>query len=99
MPTANTFGTFLETFKRLETGSDQTPQGSGVDLARSILSIANILANTGSLPVKAVIAESQLPKDVFFTVMNAGVDKNVFKLTEQGGESVLNLTPLGKSLL
>ena len=99
MATANSFGTFLDTFKRLEAGSDQTSQGSGVDLAKSILNVANILAATGSLPVRAAIAESQLPKDVFFTVMNAGVDKNVFTLTERGGESVLNLTALGRSLL
>jgi hypothetical protein len=49
--------------------------------------------------VKAAIAESALPKDVFFTVMNTGVEKNVFSLSEHAGESVLNLTTLGKSLL
>ena len=99
MSTANTFGTFLETFKRLESTPDQTPQNSSVDLAKSVLDVANILAATGSLPVKVAIAESALPKDVFFTVMNTGVEKNVFSLSEHAGESVLNLTTLGKSLL
>jgi hypothetical protein len=100
MSTANTFGTFLETFKRLETGPDQTSQTSGVDLSKAILGLATILSRTGgSLTVKAAIAETQLPKDEFFTILGAGLDKKVFTVGDQPDDPVLTLTSLGRSLL
>ena len=99
MSTANTFGTFLNTFKRLEGGSDQSSQTVDADLSKAVLNLASILARTeGKLPVKAAIAESRLAKDEFFTVLGAGLDKKVFTVGEEA-DPVLSLTNLGRSLL
>jgi hypothetical protein len=99
MSTANTFGTFLNTFKRLETGPEQASQMSDADLSKAVLNLASILAGTGGhLPVTLAIAETQLPKDQFFTVMSAGLDRKVFTVGEET-DPVLTLTNLGRSLL
>jgi hypothetical protein len=99
MSTANTFGTFLNTFKSLEAGSDQTSQMADADLSKAVLNVASILARMGGhLPVRTAIVESQLPKDQFFTVLGAGLDKKVFTVGEEA-DPVLTLTNLGRSLL
>jgi hypothetical protein len=99
MSTANTFGTFLNTIKRLETGSGGSDDMSDAELSKRVLGLAAVLANVGGhLPVKDAAAECGLPKDQFFRVLGAGLDKKVFAVDESA-DPTLTLTNLGRSLL
>jgi hypothetical protein len=94
---ANTFGTFLETLKVLESGRPSSAGGWSTE--RDILVIAKTLARSaGATPLKEVIRDVDLPQDAFLNALFAGRDKGLFKIDEEPDEPAVELTKLGRSI-
>jgi len=90
---ANTFGTFLETIKKLEEG----PPSKGSSFPESeVLQIAKMLAGTGGqAPVRVAMAQAGVAEPAFFRAGFAGREKGIFDIDEQSDQAVLKLTKLG----
>ncbi len=90
---ANTFGTFLDTYKKLEEG----PPSKGTSFPESeVLQIAKMLAGTGgAAPLRVAMAQAGVDEPVFFRAVFAGRDKGIFEIDEQSDQAVLKLTKLG----
>jgi hypothetical protein len=98
MSSANTFGTFLDTVRKLEQG----PQGPGVRgwPEKAVFQIAKtLLSSDGTQPVRATMGSSGLPQDEFLGALVAGRDKGIFEVDETADEPVLRLTKLGRTLV
>lgn len=90
---SNTFGTFLETIKKLEAGRPAP------DLAfpeTEVLQIAKTLAGSGGqLAVRTAMSQAGLTEPAFFRAVFAGKDKGIFDIDEAADQAVLKLTKLG----
>jgi hypothetical protein len=95
MTSANTFGTFLETLKTLETGVQQRRRSEEPD----VFTIARMLAKAGgSTPLKSLMNELNVSGEALFGAVVAGRDKGLFEIDEEPDEPVLRLSKLGRSL-
>ena len=95
---ANTFGTFLETFRRLES-SRGVSSISGRWPEKAVLMIAQYLRNEkGSAPLGQVRDRVDLSQEDFLGALMAGRDKGLFTIDEEPDEPVVKLTKLGTSL-
>ncbi len=94
---ANTFGTFLETVKALETSRQSVrPQWP----EQEIVLIARLpLARDGSAPMKEVAEQSRLPLQDFLSALSEGREKGLLEIDESEEVPVMRLTKLGRSLL
>jgi hypothetical protein len=91
---ANTFGTFLDTFKRLEEAPSSRESGSFPE--SEVLQIAKTLAGSGGqLPLRAAMGQAGLADTVFFRAVLAGRDKGIFDIDETSNQAVLKLSKLG----
>lgn len=93
---ANTFGTFLDTIKTLESGRGQQkrawPESEVLMIAKLLLS------ENGEAPLKKVMNMVKLPQEAFLGAFVQGRDKGFFEVDETPDEPVLRLTKLGRSL-
>jgi hypothetical protein len=90
---ANTFGTFLDTFKKLEEGP---PSRGGSFPESEVLQIAKMLAGAGgAAPVRTAMAQAGIEEPAFFRAVFAGREKGIFDIDEQTDQAVLKLTKLG----
>jgi hypothetical protein len=98
MGSANTFGTFLETLKSLE--SSPQPSWNRRWTETDLLTIAKSLAGSnGSAPVKVVMNNVGLPTEIFLAAMVAGRERSLFEIDEAPDEPLLKLTKLGRSFV
>jgi hypothetical protein len=94
---ANTFTTFLETFRQLDS-SRGTGGGDGPD--KDVLTIALFLRNNnGSASVGTARDGVDLSQEGFLRALLAGRDKGLFEIVEGPDEAVVNLTKLGMSIV
>lgn len=96
MGSANTFGTFLETIKTLET-TPSVPARTAWPQAEVLAVARALIAGGGAAPLKAVMGQVHLPPDVFLGAVVAGRDKGLFSLDEAEDSPVLGLTKLGRT--
>lgn len=95
MSNANTFGTFLQTLKTLE--SAQQPSTSWPD--KDVYAIANVLVErSGSAPLKTLIEAMKIAPTAFASAVIAGREKGMFEVDDEPEEPVLKLTKLGRAL-
>jgi hypothetical protein len=94
MASANTFGTFLDTIKKLE---ESRPAGGSSSFPESeVLQIAKTLAGTGGeAPMPVAMGQSGLSQTAFFRAVLAGRDKGIFTIDETPDQAALKLTKLG----
>lgn len=98
MSSANTFGTFLDTVRKLE--SEPQAQGARGWPEKEVYHIAKtLLSGDGAQPVRATMNSSGLPQDVFLGALVAGRDKGIFEVDETADEPLLKLTKLGRTLV
>ena len=91
---ANTFGTFLDTFKKLESAR---PSGGSSFPETEVLQVAKMLAGTGGqAPVQTAMKQSDLPEPDFLRAVFAGKEKGIFEIDETSDQAVLKLTKLGR---
>jgi hypothetical protein len=98
MTSANTFGTFLDTVRKLESGRT-TQTSSGWPEKEVFLIAKTLLSDNGRQPLKVTMSTSGLPQEVFLGALIAGQDKGLFKVDEETEEPVLTLTKLGRVLV
>ena len=95
MSSANTFGTFLDTLKSLESKSPPSREWPESE----VFAIAKLLVRTGgSAPSKMISSELKFPQGALLGAVVAGRDKGIFEIDETLDEPVLRLTKLGRSL-
>lgn len=91
---ANTFGTFLETIKKLEDAAPAARQSSFPE--SEVLEIAKMLGRTGGqAPVRVAMSQAGIAEPAFFRAVFAGREKGIFDIDEQSEQAVLKLTKLG----
>jgi hypothetical protein len=97
MSSANTFGTFLDTYRQLESAGNYGRSGWP---EKQVFLIAKTLATSpgGRMPVKETMARANLPQDAFLGALVAGRDKNLFEIDESGDEPILALTKVGRAV-
>lgn len=93
MAQSNTFGTFLDTFRQLESSSSQgTPDGWEKDVLR----ILKVLGSAPQ-PLRQVIAATGVPEEAFLRAIAAGSDRKLLTIEETQGVPMLHPTPLGRA--
>lgn len=93
---ANTFGTFLETYQRL--GSLRPQEAASTD--SEVFLVAKTLArHSGPVPVQLAMRESGLNQETFFRAVLAGKDRRLLEIEEDEVEPKLKLTSLGRSFV
>lgn len=96
MSTANTFGTFLDTLKTLETKTQQRAPTA----EPNVFTIAELLkTNNGSASLKDLRSRLNVSGEALLSAMTAGREKGLFELDDTPAEPVLKLTKLGRSLV
>lgn len=105
MPSSsNTFGTFLNTFSTLEKQSSVDPSTASATVrkdsfsAKDVLRIVENLSISGSRKtIKDLVAISGLPREDLLSAVMQGKNQGLIEVSDENGESVANLTPLGKA--
>jgi|SRR5437763_16957137 len=97
MSSANTFGTFLDTFRRLESAGNYAPSAWP---EKEVFLIAKTLAAspTGRMLLKETMTRAKLPQDTFLGALVAGQDKHLFEIDASADEPILVLTKVGRAV-
>ncbi len=92
---ANTFGTFLDTIKSLES----VPAASKKTSESELLVIAKaLMSQNGEAPLPLVMQKVGIPQDAFLGAFVQGREKGLFEVDDNPDVPVLKLTKLGRSL-
>jgi hypothetical protein len=92
---ANTFGTFLETLRKLESSRGTSGRSSESEM----LMIAQLLRTKGgSASIGEVRNNIDMSQESFLGAVVSGRDKGLFKIDEQSDDPIVELTKLGSSL-
>ncbi|MDR3462352.1 MAG: hypothetical protein P4L76_08565 [Beijerinckiaceae bacterium] len=96
---ANTFGTFLQTFSNLEQQSATPPPEAapaGSDVQGLVLLVKDIAKTGNRSSIKSLMDASNLSKEQILSTLLSGKEKGLIEVTEENGEAVANLTSFGK---
>jgi hypothetical protein len=92
----NTFGTFLNTFNNLEKESNRSiDQQVSTDVLMHV--VKDIAASGDKKPVADIVKSLDFDGSRIFSAVVEGKQKGLFEVTDNHGESLATLTPLGRA--
>jgi hypothetical protein len=96
---ANTFGTFLQTFGNLEKQTTavgaNTVATTGLDEVVGL--VQDIAKNGDGLSFADIVAHSPMVKEQVLAALLKGREQGLIDFSQSNGETIANLTNLGKS--